>query len=234
MKRSTSWILTALLGGAFAAGMFWLLVEHQAAPARLSRELVVSRPSIASPKAPLPVVGSTPKVEIAAALSPTPNNSASTIPRRPQQSLSLTHLQSEMTMLADVEGRQGMNVRSTGLLMRSNQFSEFMDQLGREAKGSPLALDLADLYTRSANEANATVDNALALRVVCGMSICVLSATAPSKEVFDAWFAAFLDSPSARHYSAGRHDKLLDDGTVEYRVVFSNDPDRRSAINPSR
>src|SRR5690606_462383 len=125
-----------------------------------------------------------------------------------------THLTAESGLLADAAGLQGVNLRTSASLLKGNRFAEFIDALALEGANSPLAVDLTDLYARSAAEANVTVDNALDLQLACGMSVCALSASAPSKDVFDTWFKAFLENPTARHFGIGRHDRILEDGSV--------------------
>lgn len=145
-----------------------------------------------------------------------------------------THLPAEADFLVSVNGLQGVNLRATGLLLKSEDFNDFLDQLSAEAAGSPLARDLTDLYARSAAVANSHVGDALALRLACGMNVCGLAATGVSKAQFEEWFVSFMANPDARHYGVGRHDKILEDGTVEYRLVFSNDPARNASIMPSQ
>ena len=140
------------------------------------------------------------------------------------------HLVTEASLLVEADGHWGLDLRSISAQMRGDRFADFLDQLALEASTSPLALDIAELYAKSAHEANATVDGALAIRVVCGTSICFLLATAPSQEVFDTWLRAFLENPAARPYSLGRFGKVLDDGAVEQRISFSSDEERSTVV----
>ena len=234
VTRSFSWALAVLLLIACAGGIY-MLVERSTAPtASVNREKRSFPASVAATADESSGIPDTPTARDTADVSLKANVIKSPITSRPGQAPPLNHLKSETALLAESPRGGGMNVRTVTSLIKGDGFAVFMDQLAVAASAAPLALDLTELYAQSANEANTTVDHALALRIVCGMSVCGLSATAPSKAVFDAWVMAFLESPSARPYGVARHDKVLDDGTVEYRIVFSNDPERIGAITPRR
>lgn len=142
-------------------------------------------------------------------------------------------LNTEAALLTDSDGNQGLDLRAISERLKGDGFSDFLDRLADEAATSPLALDITELYTQSAAEANAAGGRQLTLRIACGTTVCGISATAPSREVFDAWFGAFVEHPSAPPYGAGRHDKTTASGEVEYRVVFSTDPERQHLIMPT-
>lgn len=146
-------------------------------------------------------------------------------------------LSSEKPLVTEIEGNQGVDVqgvdaRAAAFLMMADKFDEFMEQLSLESSSDPLARDITSLYTHSAAEANLGVDNQININITCGMVVCGVAATAPTKDAFDAWFEAFVGSESAPPYAAGRYDMILDDDSVEYRVIFSTDPQRRTAISP--
>jgi hypothetical protein len=159
---------------------------------------------------------------------PAPSAPSESIPAPPR------HLAAEAGLLAELDGQQGLDVQAVTALIKGDRFSDFMDELAHEAATSPLALDITDLYTQSAAESNAAAGDELTVRVVCGMTVCGVSATAPSKDAFDVWFQAFIGNPAAPPYGAGRHDKISASGVTEYRVVFSTDQERQHVIMPRR
>jgi len=140
------------------------------------------------------------------------------------------HLEAETALLAHVDGHRGLDGAAISALIRGDSFPDFMDRLEREAATSALALEIAELYMQSAEQANAAAGDDVAIRLVCGLNVCAVSATAPSKEVFDAWFQAFIGNPAAPPYGAGRHDTLTAGGATEHRIVFSSDPERQHVI----
>jgi hypothetical protein len=141
-------------------------------------------------------------------------------------------LNSEKSLVADIEGTQGVDVRASASLMAGKKFDDFMKRLSLESESAPLARDITDLYTRSADEANSNVDNVVDINVACGMVVCGISATAPTKDAFEAWYKAFLENQSAPPQAAGRYDKTIEDGSVEYRIIFSTDPERKGVMMP--
>ena len=144
------------------------------------------------------------------------------------------HLDAETELLGAVDGHQGVNVQAVTALIQGNRYDVFMDRLSGESAASPLAHDIAELYAQSAARAQPGDDDPLTLRLVCGMTVCALSATAPSKDIFDAWFERFIADPAAPPYGAGRYDKVTASGAIEYRVVFSTDPERQHVVMPKR
>lgn len=142
------------------------------------------------------------------------------------------HLDVETDLLAAVDGHQGIDVQAVTALIKGDRYGDFMDRLASESAASPLAHDVAELYAQSVAKAHAVDDDQLALRLVCGMTLCAISATAASKDVFDAWFERFIADPVAPPYGAGRHDKVTDSGAIEYRIVFSTDPERQHVVMP--
>lgn len=154
--------------------------------------------------------------------------------KAPASKVDASILNSEKSLVAEFEGNQGVDVKTSASLMIGDNFHDFMERLSLESSGVPLARDITDLYTRAAAEANSNVDNEVNINVVCGMVVCGISATAPTKDVFEAWFKLFAESQTARPHAAGRYDKILDNGSVEYRIIFSNDPQRKMSIGNSR
>lgn len=140
------------------------------------------------------------------------------------------YLNAESALLNEMGGNQGMNVRAVASLLKSDQFTQFMDQLALEGGGSSLARDITDLYSLSAQEANNASGNALDVRISCGVATCAIAANAPTAEAFDEWFKSFASNPDAPPHAAGRYDKSLENGLTEYRVIFSSDPTRSSVI----
>ena len=139
-------------------------------------------------------------------------------------------LASEEPLVANIGEAQGVDIRTSIHLMMGSEFDGFIERLSIESASSPLARDITDLYSRSAAEANAVVDNKLDVSMACGTVVCGLAATAPTKDTFDAWFKVFTESQSAPAYAAGRYDMLLDDGRVQYRMIFSTDPENTASI----
>lgn len=141
-------------------------------------------------------------------------------------------LNSEKSLVAEMEGAQGVDVRASTALMMGNKFDDFMERLSQESSGAPLARDITDLYARAAGEANLGVDNAVSIKIACGMVVCGVSATAPTKDAFETWFKAFVENQTARPHAAGRYDRVLENGSVEYRILFSSDPQKDQVIAP--
>lgn len=237
MTRTSSWTLAALALIVCAGGIYMLVGRSMAPPASVSPEAAavpafVAPDVDASPGVPdKPTIRNTAEIPPkAAGIPPKANATPSLVKSDLGQAPPRAHLMSEASLLVDVDGHRGLDLRSISAQMRGDRFADFLDQLALEAAASPLALDITELYARSAYEANATVDDALAIRVVCGMSICFLSVTTPSREIFDTWFGAFLENPATRPHSVGRHEKVLDDGAVEHRISFSSDEERSHMI----
>lgn len=140
------------------------------------------------------------------------------------------YLEAETSLFVDRGDAQGMNVKTAGELMKGNNFHNFMDSLTKQSSGSTQALDITNLYGLSAQNANHDVNNAVNYRVACGLIVCGISANSPTKDDFDAWFAAFIRNKSSPPYALGRYDVVNDNGIVEYRMVFSSDPQRNRSI----
>lgn len=129
---------------------------------------------------------------------------------------------------------EGLNVGSTGKLLKGDDFDRALDQLVEQGARSAQVADIAELYRSSAQAASDEVAPDVRIRrLVCGMKICFLAASAASTESFDVWLDAFRENPVARVYAGGRHDKTFDNGVIEYRMVFSTDPEQRSAVIPT-
>lgn len=139
-------------------------------------------------------------------------------------------LAAEAPLITEIDGVRGVDLRASTQLMMGDHFGDFLDGLSRESSISPLARDITELYGRSAAEANSVVDNEVGIVMACGTTVCGLSATAPDKETFDAWHKTFLGNQSAPPHAAGRYDMLPDDGSIEYRMIFSTDPERAVPI----
>lgn len=140
------------------------------------------------------------------------------------------YFEAEKFLFVDRGDAKGMNVKTVTSLIKGNNFDNFMDSLAKESSGSTLALDITNLYSLSAQNANQGVDNAVNYRVVCGLVVCGISANSPTKDVFDAWFMEFVKSKAAPPYASGRYDFVNDNGMVEYRIVFSSDSQRNRSI----
>lgn len=145
------------------------------------------------------------------------------------------HLEAEAQLLAPPRTRpdgtplNGIDVKSSAAIMKDEEFDRYMDALAEQASKEPLAMDLTELYSTSANDAAQSAEGVAVGRVVCGMKLCLASVTAPSRDAFAPWLASFLSAPSAHPYSLGRYDNKLPDGTIEIRMTFSTDPSINSA-----
>lgn len=233
-RTGIGWGVLLVIG---ALGLGYGLIRQPAqAPARStaapSARLPVHSDPLAAPAGePRPV--RTPSEAAGTAADSTPAT-APPSPAVPARTAPPAYLKAETALLAEADGHQGLDVRAVTDLTRGDRFSNFMDRLADEAASSSLALDLTELYAQSAAEANAAGGDQLTVRLVCGMTVCAVSATAPSKDVFDAWFELFITNPAAVPYGLGRHDKVTANGTLEHRIVFSTDQQRQHVIMPGR
>lgn len=225
MRKLSIGILTVLLLVSLA-GVILILVDKTGVPTAEELRKVHPAPALDGASRTL----EKPKVEVKAVVPSDASGTTALTKSQPKPEAERLVLPSEIVFLADNGKMKGLDARSSINAMKGNEFGKFMDQLESEATGSSLASDITHLYTQSANETNAIVDNSVTTRIVCGMNICALSATAPSKEVFDAWNTAFLHNSSATPYSSGRYDKVLKNGAVEYRIIFTTDPERNASI----
>ncbi|MEO7199348.1 MAG: hypothetical protein ABIY56_03935 [Dokdonella sp.] len=106
-------------------------------------------------------------------------------------------LNAEKSLVTEIEGDQGMDVRAGTSLMVGDDFDDFMEHLSIESLGIPLARDVTDLYARAADEASLGGDHSINMKIACGLVICGVSATAATQDAFEAWFKAFVENQSA-------------------------------------
>ncbi len=123
-----------------------------------------------------------------------------------------------------------MDVRAGTSLMVGDGFDDLMEHLSIESLGIPLARDVTDLYARAAEEASRGGDDSINMNITCGMVVCGVSATAATQDAFEAWFRAFVENQSAPPNALGRYDKILDNGSVEHRMIFSTDPQKNQVV----
>lgn len=231
MSRTRVWLAAlAALAVCAALGLYGLRPRPAATPASAQDEPAIGRAATPASTSRTAEPGTRPDdTRIRPTAVPQPAND----PPPPLRSAELPapeHLEAESALLAHVDGHRGLDGAAISALIRGDAFSDFMDRLEREAATSALALEITELYAQSAEQANAAGGGDVAVRLVCGLDVCAVSATAPSKEVFDAWFQAFIGNPAAPPYGAGRHDTLTAGGAVEHRIVFSSDPERQHVI----
>lgn len=145
------------------------------------------------------------------------------------------HLEAEAQLLApprtlpDGTPLNGIDVKSSAAIMKGEGFDRYMDALGEQASKEPLATDLTELYSTSANGAAESAEGVVVRRVICGLKLCLASVIAPSPDAFAPWLRSFLANPSAHPYALGRYNYKLPDGTIEFRMTLSTDPSINSA-----
>ncbi|MCK9488040.1 MAG: hypothetical protein M0Q42_01320 [Xanthomonadales bacterium] len=142
---------------------------------------------------------------------------ASSIPR--------STLQVERSLLTQA----GVDMDVAAVYLKGDSFHGLIDQLVEQGYSEPQAIDLTDLYTMSLQAANIAAPDVSIHRLACGLKLCVLSAHTSAEEAFDPWFGKFLSNPTAKVYSVGRYDKVMADGVVEHRLLFSTDPENNAA-----
>jgi hypothetical protein len=222
----------AVLAVLCALGLYALRPRPAVVPAAAPAEPASRAETAAAPDASAESAVRSPDRRNPPAAAPQPVHEAQpSVP--PVPTLPPDHLETETPLLAEIDGHRGLDGAAVSALIRGDRFSDFMDRLQREAATSALALDLTELYAQSAEQARAGNDDGeLAIRLVCGLTVCAVSAAAPSKDLFDTWFQAFIGNPEVPPYGAGRYDMLTAAGTVEHRIVFSSDRDRQHVIMP--
>ena len=225
MKKIHKLILPILLG-ATAAGVFIFINRPTLSGAMVDREVPISRSAV-GPNNQLDPINKNPKN---ASAQKRDEDGKALVKRAPESNPVALILRSEKSLVTEVEGNPGVDARASTSLMVGNQFHDFMEHLSLESTSTPLAQDITNLYSNAAAEANSSVDGKVNVKIACGMVVCGVSATAPTREAFDAWFEAFTKNKSAPPYAAGRFDKTLDDGSTEYRLIFSTDPQKNSVI----
>ncbi|MGB4859560.1 MAG: hypothetical protein WBP11_09555 [Dokdonella sp.] len=99
-----------------------------------------------------------------------------------------------------------------------------MEALAAQASGEPLAADLTELYSNTANEAAKSADGVVVRRIVCGLRVCLGSAISASSEELQKWNQSFISQQTVRGNSAVGVNLKQPDGTSEFRVVFATDP----------
>lgn len=228
MSRTRVWL--AALAVCSALGLYGLRPRPADTPAGAKAEQAIGRPAI-------PVLASQPA---GPGVRPADMRSLPTAAQKPASDVQLParsaemaapeHLEAEASLLAQVDGHRGLDGAAVSALIKGDSFPDFMDRLQRDAATSALATDITDLYVQSAEQAKAAGGGDVAIRLVCGLNVCAVSAAAPSKDVFDAWFQAFIGNPAAPPYGAGRHDTVTAAGVIEHRIVFSSDPERQHVI----
>lgn len=139
------------------------------------------------------------------------------------------HLDAEDAFVTD----RMVDVRAFAALVKGDDFDRVMDELSAQSSQSPLAKDLTALISAEAARASASVDGVAMRAMACGLKLCVASMTATSADAMTAWTKAVVTNPQPKVYTMGRHDRLMPDGSIEYRLVLSIDPAiRASGVRP--
>ncbi|MBO9662981.1 hypothetical protein [Dokdonella sp.] len=230
MKKIHKLTISALLIAAAATAGILIYMNRSTLPAqKIDRGVDAPRSTVFSDEQVIPVEKEPANISGQA----NDEGGGSSIRKAPANKPAALILNSEKSLVAEIDGNQGIDVRVSTSLMMGKKFGDFMERLSLESSSVPLARDITDLYTHAADEANAAVDNSININIACGMVVCGVSATAPTKDAFEAWFKAFVENQSARPNAAGRYDMVLDNGSVEYRIIFSTDPQKNQVIAPS-
>lgn len=154
-------------------------------------------------------------------------NQASTSRRKPKRTL-VTETPAETRILA----KDGINAQVITQIIVGDAFNQAMDELAEQGSTEPQARDLTELFTLATEQVSQAFPEVGARRITCGMKLCMLSVNAPDAEHFDAWSKAFLDNPLTPVRAVVQHNQILSDGTTDFRMVFSTNPENPGLVFP--
>lgn len=154
---------------------------------------------------------------------------AMTLMTLPQPGLSASPQKSVETEIL-VNG--GINTQVITTLIVGDAFNQAMDELAEQGSTEPQARDLVELFTLATGQVSQAFPGVDARRISCGMKLCMLSISAPDADQFDAWSKAFLDSPLTPVRAVVQHNQVLSDGTTDFRMVFSTNPENPGLVFP--
>ena len=118
-----------------------------------------------------------------------------------------------------------MDVREVLSLVKGAGFDDFLGQLERQSRDSPLAQDIDALFDEGLRAMTNDSGSPVVLqRLACGMKVCAGRFDAPDEEGWQTYLAQFRANKSLRIYTYIDHGLTLDNGTLEKRIVFSTDP----------
>ena len=123
-----------------------------------------------------------------------------------------------------------MQVDAAAALMGRGDFDTFLDRVDAEGYSDPQVADLVSLYEMAFDQATKAVPDVAVRRMSCGKKMCFLATSAPSIGTFDTWLRDFLKNPTAKKYAVGRDVFINELGIVEYRMVFTTDPDHAAGV----
>lgn len=122
---------------------------------------------------------------------------------------------------------------SADRMLRTGDFTAVVRRLAEEARDSPLAADLTELYSSSLRQRFTDEGGSLVLEdLACGNTVCMGLFTTTDEAAWERVDRAFMENPQARIFAIMDYVVRRDDGTIEHRIVFSTEQDSNGIALP--